>query len=385
MAAIHKATILLLLLISSSLVHCNEHGLAQQTDFNEDGGEKDSIWFSNAAEMKDFAQLSWEYVHELQCWLWPEECEDIKREHADWSWNSIGWDSLNVLSDLYSRVTSFTDLTQGSVINNLTGLQWDLEQRMHGQHLAVKQIISSMKKFLQEDESKKSRVLSFHGWTGTGKNLAVRIIAENLYLNGLRNRCTKVFIPQLHFPHLSNMEAYKVQLEKQIREISSRCTQPLFVFDEADKLPAGLLEPLLPLLVDDHQAHSILIFLSGVGSSTINEVTLNFWRAGQHREVITLDDFDRPLKTAVDRHEDQLLPWHLLKEGLIDDFVPFLPLERSHVKMCARDVFIARGLPYTESSLERILQELVFVPKNERVFSAHGCKHVAQRIHFMKP
>lgn len=80
----------------------------------------------------------------------------------------------------------------------------------------------------------------------------------------------------------------------------------------------------------------------------------------------------------------QLLPSDLLKEGLIDDFVPFLPLERSHVKMCARDVFIAQGLPYTESSLERVLQELVFAPKNEKVFSAHGCKHVAQRINFLK-
>lgn len=94
----------------------------------------------------------------------------------------------------------------------ITGLQWDLEQRVHGQHLAVKQILSSVKRFLQEDESKKSQVLSFHGWTGTGKNLAVRVIAENLYQNGLRNRCTKVFIPQLHFPHQSHMEAYKVTL-----------------------------------------------------------------------------------------------------------------------------------------------------------------------------
>ncbi|KAM5148642.1 torsin-3A [Mantella aurantiaca] len=380
MVCMHKTSTLLLLLISSSLVHCIEQSLSQQA---EDAGE-DSVWFADAPEMQDLAQLSWEYVHDLQCWLWPEKCEEIKMDHAEWSWNTFGWDSLNALADLYTRVTSFTDLTQGKVINNLTGLQWDLEQRVHGQHLAVKQILSSVKRFLNEDETKKSQVLSFHGWTGTGKNLAVRIIAENLYQNGLRNRCTKVFIPQLHFPHQSHMEAYKIQLGKQIREISSRCTQPLFVFDEADKLPAALLESLLPLFEKDHQARSILIFLSGIGSSIINEVTLKFWRAGQHREVITLNDLDRPLKAAVEQ-QDQLLPWYLLKKGLIDDFVPFLPLERSHIKMCARDVFNAQALPYTESSLEKILQELVFVPKNEKVFSAHGCKHVAQRIHSMKP
>ncbi|XP_018430839.1 PREDICTED: torsin-3A isoform X2 [Nanorana parkeri] len=266
MAVIYKAASLLLLLISPSLVYCTEQGLSKQTELNEDAEEKDSIWFSSAPEVQDLAHLSWEYVHELQCWLWPEKCEEIKRDHADWSWNSFGWDSLNVLTDLYTRVTSLTDLTQGTVLNNLTGLQWDLEQRVHGQHLAVKQILSSVKKFLQDDDSKKSQVLSFHGWTGTGKNLAVRIIAENLYQNGLRNRCTKVFIPQLHFPHQSHVEAYKVQLGKQIREISSRCPQPLFVFDEADKLPAALLEPLLPLFVEDPQARSILIFLRSAPS-----------------------------------------------------------------------------------------------------------------------
>ncbi|XP_073449473.1 torsin-1A-like [Aquarana catesbeiana] len=378
MAVMHKTTTLLLLLISSSLVRCTEQGVSQESK----DAEEDSKWFSGAPEMQDLAHLSWEYVHELQCWLWPEKCDEMKMERADWSWKSFGW---NALADLYTTVTSLTDPTQGTVLNNLTGLQWDLEQRVHGQHLAVKQILSSVKRFLQEDESKKSQVLSFHGWTGTGKNLAVRVIAENLYQNGLRNRCTKVFIPQLHFPHQSHMEAYKVQLGKQITQISSHCAQPMFVFDEADKLPAALLEPLLPIFKGDHQTRSILIFLSGIGSKTINEITLNFWHAGRHREVITLNDLEEPLKAAVEHHGDQLIAWQLLKEGLIDDFVLFLPLERSHVKMCARDVFAAQGLPYTESSLEKILQELVFVPKNERVFSAHGCKHVAQRIYSMKP
>lgn len=31
----------------------------------------------------------------------------------------------------------------------------------------------------------------------------------------------------------------------------------------------------------------------------INEVALNFWRAGRHREEITLDDLDRPLRAAI--------------------------------------------------------------------------------------
>ncbi|XP_068095763.1 torsin-3A [Hyperolius riggenbachi] len=381
----HRASILLLL-ISSSLVLSTEQGDSGLAEQSQDAKDKDSVWFSGAPEVQDLAQLSWEYVHGLQCWLWPDKCEE-KSDPADWNWNSLGWDSLNVLTDLYTRVTDLTDPTQRAVTNNITGLHWDLERRVHGQHQAVKQILSSLERFLQEDgNTHQPLVLSFHGWTGTGKNLVARIMAENLYHLGLRNRCTKVFIPQLHFPHQSHVESYKVQLGKQMREISSRCAQPLFVFDEADKLPAALLEPLLPLLrpAEDHPARSIFIFLSATGSSAINEVTLNFWRAGRHREEITLDDMDRPLKTAIRRSEDYFLPWHLLQEGLVSDFVPFLPLERAHVRLCVRDVFTARGLSYTESSVESLLQELVFVPKDERIFSAQGCKKVAQRIHFSK-
>lgn len=44
-------------------------------------------------------------------------------------------------------------------------------------------------------------------------------------------------------------------------------------------------------------------YFSGIGSNAINEVTLNFWRAGQHREVITLEYLDQPLKASVERHK----------------------------------------------------------------------------------
>ncbi|XP_075038323.1 torsin-3A [Mixophyes fleayi] len=381
MPVMPRAAVLLLLLNISSVL--SDQDILDITE--EDAGEKETaVWFSGVHEVQDLAQLSWDYMQDLQCWWWAE-CEE-KKSHADWSWHSLGWDSLRALTDWYTRVTASRDLTHVMITNNLTGLQVDLERRVHGQNLAVRQILSSLEWFLQDSERKKTLVLSFHGWTGTGKNLAARIIAENLYQDEQRSRCTKVFIPQLHFPHLSHLDAYKAQLAKQILEVSSRCAQPLFVFDESDKIPAALLDYVLPLLrpTATQEAKSIFIFLSGIGGSAINEVALNFWRAGRHREEITLDDLDRPLKAVIRQSEDELLPHHLLTAGLIDAFVPFLPLERRHVKLCAQDVLVARGLTYSESDLEPVIQELLFVPKEEKVFSAQGCKQVAQRINFMK-
>lgn len=76
---------------------------------------------------------------------------------------------------------------------------------------------------------------------------------------------------------------------------------------------------------------------------------------------------------------------HLLEENLIDFFVPFLPLEHHHVKLCARDAFLARGLPYTETALDEVARMMVFVPKEEKLFSAQGCKSVSQRISYFLP
>ncbi|KAM3914182.1 torsin-3A [Leptodactylus fuscus] len=382
---VRAAPLLLLLLISPS-VHGSLDVLGLAELKGEDTEEKkDGLWLSGAQEVQDLAQLSWEYMQDLQCWLWPDKCDD-KRSHTEWSWRSFGWDSLHLLTDLYAKVLESREYTRVSITNNFTGLQFDLDRRVHGQHLAVKQILTSLKRFLKEDSQKTTLALAFHGWTGTGKNLAARIIAENLYWDGQRSLCTRVFIPQLHFPHLSHVEAYKVQLRNQIQAVSLACSQPLFVFDEADKLPEALLQSLFPLISPEEtqDTRSIFIFLSGVGASMINEVALNFWRAGRHREEITLDDLHRPLRAAIYQSKDQSLTHQLWTQDLIDEFVPFLPLERSHVKRCAQDAIEAQGLPYSENALESVIQELLFVPKEEKIFSAQGCKQVAQRINFMK-
>ncbi|XP_073498715.1 torsin-3A [Phyllobates terribilis] len=376
---IRATPLLLLILLIHPTVISSEDVVSPAGLDGEDGEEKkDGLWLSGAQEMQDLAQLSWEYMQDLQCWLWPDKCDD-KQSHMEWS-----WDPLHLLTDWYAKVLDGSDFAGKPITNNLTGLQWDLDRRVHGQHLAVKQILTSLERFLQEDGTKKTLALSFQGWTGTGKNLAARIIAENLYRDGQRSRCTRVFIPQLHFPHLSHVEAYKVQLRKQIQTVSAHCAQPLFVFDETDKLPAGLLQSLFPLLNPEEMQNtkSIFIFLSGVGASMINEVALNFWRAGRHREEITLDDLDRPLRVALHQSKDQFLTHQLRTQDLIDEFVAFLPLERQHVKLCARDVMEARGLAYNESDVESVIQELLFVPKDEKIFSAQGCKQVVQRISF---
>lgn len=75
----------------------------------------------------------------------------------------------------------------------------------------------------------------------------------------------------------------------------------------------------------------------------------------------------------------------LVKENLIDFFVPFLPLEYRHVRLCARDAFLSQELLYTEEALDQIAKMMVYVPKEEQLFSSQGCKSISQRINYFLP
>lgn len=72
----------------------------------------------------------------------------------------------------------------------------------------------------------------------------------------------------------------------------------------------------------------------------------------------------------------------LMSGHLIDFFVPFLPLEHRHVKLCARDAFAIRGMEPDETTLDEVAKAMLYVPKEEKLFSAQGCKSIPQRINF---
>lgn len=88
-------------------------------------------------------------------------------------------------------------------------LQKDLDRKLFGQHLAKKVILNALTRFISNPKPKKPLTLSLHGWTGTGKNFASKIIAENIYEGGLNSHYVHLFVATLHFPHASNLTLYK--------------------------------------------------------------------------------------------------------------------------------------------------------------------------------
>nr|XP_020730392.1 torsin-1A isoform X2 [Odocoileus virginianus texanus] len=183
-------------------------------------------------------------------------------------------------------------------------LQKDLDSKLFGQHLAKKVILNAVFGFISNPKPKKPLTLSLHGWTGTGKNFVSKIIAENIYKGGLNSDYVHLFVATLHFPHISNITLYKDQLQSWIRGNVSACARSIFIFDEMDKMHAGLIDAIKPYLdyYDNLDGVSyqkaIFIFLSNAGAERITDVALDFWRSGKQREEIELKDMEHALSVS---------------------------------------------------------------------------------------
>ncbi|KAG8141977.1 hypothetical protein E2320_006622 [Naja naja] len=165
-----------------------------------------------------------------------------------------------------------------------------------------------------------------------------------------------------------------------------------------DKLHPGLIDAIKPFLdyyelIDGvSYRRAIFIFLrcrqtchlnDNAGGDLITRVTLEFWRNGREREEIQLKDLEAVLSLGVFNNRNSGL-WHssLIDRNLIDYFVPFLPLEYKHVKMCIRAEMKSRGNAIDEEIVEKVAGEMTFFPKEEKIYSDKGCKTVQTKLDF---
>lgn len=130
----------------------------------------------------------------------------------------------------------------------------------------------------------------------------------------------------------------------------TRCSKQLFVFDEVDKMPAGVLDGIKNII--DYNSHvenvdykqAIFIFLSNTGASSITEHFLSLWRKGVSRNAISLNDFENIIIKGAFNEEGGFHYSDTIRNNLIDHYVPFLPLEEEHVRLCILDEFKLRGI-----------------------------------------
>jgi hypothetical protein len=79
--------------------------------------------------------------------------------------------------------------------------------------------------------------------------------------------------------------------------------------------------------------------------------------------------------------------WHssLISGHLIDHYVPFLPLEREHIKQCivrefAKNSITRRNHPELPKDVDFIADEMVYDIDGDYKYATSGCKRVANFV-----
>uniref|UniRef100_A0AC35UI79 Torsin n=1 Tax=Rhabditophanes sp. KR3021 TaxID=114890 RepID=A0AC35UI79_9BILA len=275
--------------------------------------------------------------------------------------------------------------------NNLTK---SLNSMIYGQHIAVKQLsqlLSGHLESVMKKTSKKSLVLSLHGWPGVGKTYIGRILTDNLFEKGIGSRYLHHYIATVHFRDPRLIEQYASDLNSWIKGNLTECSKSVFIFDEMDKIPPSLLNVIKPYADDNavvegvEMTDAIFIFMSNSGGNEISKKTLDHLKSSKPREQLSLKDFDKILREH-SVNDGGLKGSSLIYHGLVDAFIPFLPLERSHVQKCIDDALKLKketnygiAAHFNEIS-DRIMEYIDFVPEDNPILSRTGCKSIQKKL-----
>jgi hypothetical protein len=269
-------------------------------------------------------------------------------------------------------------------------LRHKLEDNVFGQHIAVKSVIDALENFrknIRGREGKRSLVLSFHGWTGIGKNYISKFISEAFY-----NAKISLYLAPLHLisRYGTEQENGTVAIKSWILGNLTKCGVNVIIIDEIDKAEVDHLRGIQYVIetlnrnarkVKDGVVKmgpiTVILFLSNSRASQINHYLFSQMLVDRERELILKSEFDEIFESSKSEWYEEMK-----SKGLIDHFIPFLPLTDVHVKQCIERDFVKKGRDPNEGLIVSVLEELSFVDMGGKSghISLTGCKRVQDKV-----
>jgi len=227
------------------------------------------------------------------------------------------------------------------------------------------------------------------------------------YKEGYKSKYARLYVASRDFMHHDedHLRQYKDRLKHDIEEATKYCPHATFVFDEVDKMPIQLLETVL-FYTDFHAPtraqpidfrKTIFIFLSNTGGKEIIRISRENYFNNVKRSDYNITELQRALANAA--HSEKGGLWHasLIERHLVTFFVPFLPLERLHVRTCVQRQLEKEKEKENEHDdnnkyeykisdndiIDHVLDLIEFSPPDISLYSVSGCKKVQQKLDFI--
>ncbi|XP_065673550.1 torsin-1A-like [Hydra vulgaris] len=270
--------------------------------------------------------------------------------------------------------------------DGISYLKQDLDTNVFGQDFAIELIAYVVRSHFNIKYPQAPLVMSFHGPTGTGKNHVSKRVAETLFKNGIHSKfvhhkiATKEYIRNTKH----SLTEFKTELSDFIEKKSKLCERSLFIIDEVESMPEGLTDVLTPFLDyhdkvgDQDYRKSIFIFLSSVGADMLIDRFVNHYKNEKTRETVPLKDMANLIPTIAYNSPGGFKNSKIISKALISAYVPFLPLERKHVKQCAEKELRKCNAEFNNFTTESIANQLIYDPNN--YYSTQGCKTIPSKV-----
>lgn len=248
--------------------------------------------------------------------------------------------------------------------HGITELSHSFHHYMIGQSSAVHELLSLIQQHI--DNTKYSRlnpdninyaiqkplVLSLHGLTGTGKSLSAQLIINSLY-HSTNNPIESGYVYKFHGKRYDtpNINRHIYDITTQLKSTIQQCSSPIYIFEEIHYMSSGVLDGLLPYMdyravVDGISYNSaIFILTSNYGGQALQKLLYDGELSGYTRDTIPYDRVKATLNHALiqstnitDQHNNILQQRNklqlLIDHSVINRFIPFYPLYKSHIKQC---------------------------------------------------
>ncbi|XP_074649949.1 torsin-like protein [Tubulanus polymorphus] len=239
--------------------------------------------------------------------------------------------------------------------------------KIFGQDLAVEIVTNALGIFIKNPF--RPLVLSLHGWSGVGKSHLADLI-----VNFLRPTSATTFIVPLEITQFVNIRNATENMLSYIHP----CFVNIFIFEEMEEVTKGYMASVGAVIERVRRSKNtsvIFLLLSTNGARIINRVVLDHIKTGGKRHDISSEYLVASLLAGLEQDSvySELF-------GLVDYWIPLMPLEKVHVLKCIERELLARKKSYHETVATDLAERLFYVPQEFPIFSKSGCKNIGTLV-----